>query len=33
MTVANYGNTTPARERKVQGHMTRSNTEFNTVLK
>lgn len=31
--VANYGNTIPTHERKVQGHITRSNAEFNTVLK
>lgn len=33
MTVANYGNTMLTSERKVQGHTTRSNSEFNTVLK
>lgn len=33
MTVAKYGNTMLIHERKVQGHTTRPNSEFNTVLK
>lgn len=32
-TVDNYGNITLACERKVQGHITGSNVEFDTVLK